>query len=427
MTLSAKRIFLGLALLSMLTILPRAQTWNDASRMATIQSLVDRHSLAIDHSPFANTGDKVFVNGHFYSDKPVMTALFGALVYFPLHLAGLQLDRGWNLAYYLITLIVVKGLWLAGLVAFYLALGFTPLNDKPRIWLTLALGVASLYFTWSSTYNNHAVAAALLSIGFYFILKGRFRPTDQKLHLALAGFFLALAGTTDVPNGAFYVGFLIYVVVDRRLRRDVAFYLCPLVVTVLPALYLNYRISGSLVPVGMVRAYFEFPGSIWLGANGQELSGMTINRWNVLIPYAFACLIGSKGFILYNPLLFLAIPYMVRECGPKRMFAKEALTIGLASTLIVSYYLLFTGNYSGWSYSIRWFVPLLPLLFFFIHPFLAELTVRRKTIFASLFAVSAAIAVIGLFNPWSVGTLSKYPLVANFKLMARTFNAIAHQ
>jgi hypothetical protein len=425
--LSFKKVIIALAVLGLVTVWPRTLSDNDASRMGTIQSLVEARSLTIENTAFRDTGDKVFVDGHFYSDKAVMTAVFGALVYFPLHLLGLKLDLGWNLAYYLITLIVVKGLWLAGLIAFYHALGFTALAEKPRIWLTLALGVASLYFAWTSTYNNHAMAAALLMIGFYFILKARFRPPSYRASLALAGFFLSLAGTTDVPNGAFYAGFLIYIIADRRLRSGVVYYLLPLVATVLPALALNYSISGSLMPVQTVRAYFEYPGSKWVGAKGKELSGMGVNQLDLLIPYAFNSLIGSKGFILYNPLLFLAIPYLIRECGPKREFRKEALTIGLASAVIVSYYLLVTNNYGGWSYSIRWFVPLLPMLYFFIHPFLEELTVRRKSIFATLFAVSAVIAVIGLFNPWSVGYLSKYPLISNLKLMSQTFNAISHQ
>ena len=58
-------------------------TWNDESRMATIQSLVESKTLVIDHSDFAATGDKVFVAGHFYSDKPPLPAILGAITYAP--------------------------------------------------------------------------------------------------------------------------------------------------------------------------------------------------------------------------------------------------------------------------------------------------------------------------------------------------------
>src|SRR5262245_39218547 len=65
--------------------------WNDGSRLATVESLVDFHTLAIDdsifvrplldqvedaspypaHEPLLENGtkDKLFIDGHFYSDK----------------------------------------------------------------------------------------------------------------------------------------------------------------------------------------------------------------------------------------------------------------------------------------------------------------------------------------------------------------------
>ena len=89
--------------------------------------------------------------------------------------------------------------------------------------------------------------------------------------------------------------------------------------------------------------------------------------------------------------------------------------VGLVSALIVSYYLLFSMNYSGWGYSIRWFVPLLPLWFFFVYPFMERLSTGRIVIFGALFAVSTTIALIGLMNPWSNVSLSQYPLIANIK------------
>ena len=83
-----------------------ASSWNDGSRLATVECLVDRHTFAIDESVFVavppvddpvrrspyaaydpdltrllqgGTGDKIFVEGHYYSDKsPVPALLDGA-------------------------------------------------------------------------------------------------------------------------------------------------------------------------------------------------------------------------------------------------------------------------------------------------------------------------------------------------------------
>src|SRR5262249_11888105 len=54
-------------------------SWNDASRLATVESLVDRHTLVIDDSVYtAGTRDKLWINGHFYSDKSPVPALLMA-------------------------------------------------------------------------------------------------------------------------------------------------------------------------------------------------------------------------------------------------------------------------------------------------------------------------------------------------------------
>src|SRR5713226_5058648 len=79
---------------------PFAGGWNDGSRLATIECLVDYRTFAIDDSvfvrvpaengpftpfdpPFHKTGtlDRMLINGHYYSDKPMVPALFSAGVY----------------------------------------------------------------------------------------------------------------------------------------------------------------------------------------------------------------------------------------------------------------------------------------------------------------------------------------------------------
>src|SRR5205085_626727 len=56
--------------------------WNDGSRLATVECLVDYHTLAIDRSVFQpGTADKLLVAGHFYSDKSPVPAVLLAGVY----------------------------------------------------------------------------------------------------------------------------------------------------------------------------------------------------------------------------------------------------------------------------------------------------------------------------------------------------------
>ena len=63
-------IFFFLFLLLFLTNF-HALSWNDSSRFATIQNLVENKSFIINNAYYERgTHDKVFINGFYYSDKP---------------------------------------------------------------------------------------------------------------------------------------------------------------------------------------------------------------------------------------------------------------------------------------------------------------------------------------------------------------------
>ena len=91
---------IGLAF-AMLGARPYAGGWNDGSRLAAVESLVSRGTFAIDDSPYCRpslapvppydptssslmaqgTKDKVLIDGHFYSEKPLVISLMMAGVY----------------------------------------------------------------------------------------------------------------------------------------------------------------------------------------------------------------------------------------------------------------------------------------------------------------------------------------------------------
>src|SRR4051794_15155445 len=61
------------------------------SRYMTIESLVERGTLAVDRSPLraiSGSPDLIKVGPHFYSDKPPVLPVLSAIVYVPLYLSG---------------------------------------------------------------------------------------------------------------------------------------------------------------------------------------------------------------------------------------------------------------------------------------------------------------------------------------------------
>jgi hypothetical protein len=249
-------------------------SWNDSSRMATASALVEHGTFAIDRTPFVDTGDKIFVGGHFYSDKPPFPSIMAAAVYLPLYHLGLELSPGRSTAYYIIVVLVMKGALLAALVCFYLALKRTGLGDGRRIMLTGALALSSLLLPWTSVFNNHGLAAAFVTVGLFSIVEARHRD-DARVPITMAGFFFSLASVCDLSTGAIFAAFGLLIVSIRKLRPHTLWYLLPCLVTLAPYIAINYRISGSLLPVQLDKELFVYPGSPWIGT--FELSGIGVN------------------------------------------------------------------------------------------------------------------------------------------------------
>jgi hypothetical protein len=225
-------------------------SFNDRSRLAAIESRVARGTWIIDESPFSRTVDRIFVDGHFYSDKPPVLTFIASGVYTVLH-RGFHLsldaspcdfdqppchcrafcddDPDW--AYYLLTLTLV-GLPSALMLAlFYDLTGDLGLGNPAALLLTATLGLATQVFPYSTVLNSHVPAAACLLAGFYALLRshkldsqsdgdgppdrarGRMRDIRglaASAWLFIAGLLTALAVTFDLGSGLFFVAFFGY-------------------------------------------------------------------------------------------------------------------------------------------------------------------------------------------------------------------------
>lgn len=413
-----KKASLLLLLIGFLTIAPRVTGWNDATRIAMIESVVERGTLRIDDSEFLDfTGDKIYVDEHFYSDKPLFPSAFGVIAYWPVYQLGIELGYGPNLAYYLITLLTIKLSWFFGISTFYSSLQYTGLKDKQRLHITTALALGSLYLSWSATFNNHLMSAAHMMIGFSFFLHAKYgdAPKRLPLNLFLAGLFISLAGVEELPQSLFYIGFLVLILLNPDLRRGSVYYLGSAVFTVLPTLYAYYAVTGSIIPVPLQPELYMYPGAPWYEEEHKLFETIRNQGWD-FVRYSFTALFGARGFFLYNPLLFWAVPNVYREIKKKRKFYQEALVIVIVTLLIAFYYLSYTQDFSGGSYSIRWFIIFLPLFFFFLYASFEGVEDMPRN-FKTVYLFAMIIALIGVFNPWSKHWLHSVPIIANIAEM----------
>lgn len=400
-----KKLIFLLIMISLVTVNPRINGWNEASRMATTQSLIEYGELNIDQSDFLITGDKVFINGKFYSDKPVTPSMLAALVYLPLYQIGVELDYNWNLAYYFIILVVIKSLWILSVLAFYRLMEHFNVPENRRLNHTLVYTFASQALTWSATFNNHSIAASSLLLGFAYYMFGK--DKDTKKDLLLSGFFFGLAAASDLPTGLFLVGFG-WLVLRSSIpsRRKWAF----IIAGIIPLgfhLGMNYYIAGTFLPPQFTHEFMQYAGSHW--QSGIQTNGPLLIIRNFLFSF-----VGPQGFIWYSPLVLILGSILVKQMRKDAELAAESMVIVISAVLLIFVYSTLTQNLGGWGYGMRWFVPLIPLLY--VYQFRIDQMIKSKLqsrIYVGLVIYSGIIAVIGLINPWSNPEVHSIPIVAN--------------
>ena len=132
----------------------------------------------------------------------------------------------------------------------------------------------------------------------------------------------------------------------------------------------------------------------------HRLTGAGWNSWQFAAGYGPSLLVGPHGFLIYNPAALLALYGMVDVIRRRMRYWLEASGVAAGSCAVVAYYAFASVNYSGWSYSVRWFIPFLPLWWFFGAPVVTRWSRRAPRWAVALCAVSVFYALAGTLNPW---------------------------
>ncbi|MFQ6051670.1 MAG: hypothetical protein ACE5K4_08250 [Candidatus Hydrothermarchaeota archaeon] len=400
-------------------------SWNDASRMNTIESLVERGTFIIDNSTFFNIGaDKVFINGHFYSDKPPVLSFLASGLYLILHkffnLSFNSSDRN-SLPYYLLTLFICGLSSVLLSFFFYKSLSLLGVEERLKYILVGSLIFGTLVFPYTTVFNNHIVAACLLFISFYLLLKTKFCQNGFKGEIFLTSFLTSLAATIDIPSGGiFFISFLFYILADNKLRKHAYIYLSGALIPLSLHALLNIQITGDLKPAYLHPEYFKWEGSPWLEEEFKGvISGIKFNHDLLFIlKYSFHCLFGYRGLFSYSPILLFSLPMFFRAIkNNTQNLRKEILMIFLSCFLIVSFYVTFSTTYGGMCYGMRFFIPFTPLIFFISAIYICESSSERLLkMFYVFLSISLIISLIGVYNPWSGGD---FPLLTNLSRILR--------
>lgn len=389
----------------------RAYSSNDASRLASIESLVQRGTWAIDESPFA-TIDRIKLGDHFYSDKPPILSWAGAGVYALLHHGfGLTLqpwgcapertstwcralfeanEADW--AYFILTLLLVASPGTLILVLIYRLARRNGRANGSGLWFVIVLGLGTAIFPYSTVFNNHLPAAAATLVAVYGLIT---TEVPSRIRLIVVGLAAALAAAIDLSCGIFTIALFFYVVARYRSKSlwFAAGALVPIAITII----LDYQIIGSPVLPYMVPQGYAYAGS----ELNATLAGT--RRADDVPRYAFDLLFGDRGVIMFYPIVLWYLVGAVHAARSGEVTTRWLARLMLSSSLFYTlYFVLFTDTFGGYSFSPRWLLNLMPLMALFS---VIDRSARRSTwrvaLIGGVAAYSIAQAYAGALNPWS--------------------------
>lgn len=346
--------------------------WNGNSRFGLIFAIVREGRLTIDtfHDQEGTiTGDKSFLNGHYYSDKGIGPAIAGAVVYAPLY----WIKRNFNLisqpvAQMIITFVVI-GLpsAVAGSLIYILVLYLSKRRLHAFV-ITLAIALGTLFFPYSITFFSHQFSSSLLFIAFCMIFFLKQKPgLWQDWYLFIIGLLAGWALISEYPTAIIILALAIYyisIVMRNHTYPRFRSFILPILggsIPVVLQLVYNQVCFGNFFSSGY--AYEDSP--IFSSAMSQGLMGI---QWPDLRVLFYMTLHPTMGLFWQSPVLIFSIIGAVAMFREHR-YRSEAI---LVVWIIVSYLVIMSGYYMWWGgYSLgpRHLIPILPyfcVLFAFI-------------------------------------------------------------
>jgi hypothetical protein len=430
-------VILLAAIVASLSARPYAGGWNDGSRLATVECLIDYRTLAIDRSIFVQvpadlrptpystaepdllqhgTGDKLYIDGHFYSDKSPVPALLMAGVY-----QGWQWLTGWtarerpDLFCWVMTVFTSGLAYIVAVWSTYQLGGALRLPLATSLMLTASFALATVTLPYVQQVSNHILllgVAAPLFLALTRLSPAPISlPSPQRkqggppnpcsrcglgvgflLTIALVGTLAGLGYTIDLGAGPVLLAGTFAVVVFRtRHVLPVAVFLLAAAPWLVLHHAVNYAVGGTFKPANAVPEYFLWPGCSFNPNNltgGWQHPNMGHFLW-----YSFELLGSKKGFFNHNPGLFLLLPALILM--PRRKLAERPellLAFGWNAATWLAYAAT-SNNYSGLCCSIRWFVPLLASSYYMLAVLLREFP-RFRADFLLLSGWGAVLAAI---------------------------------
>ena len=364
---------------------------NESGRFATIQAVAEQGMFYIEKCNF-RTVDRTVRNNHVYYDKLPFLPFVLAGVYYPLHrFAKLNFVDNYHLSIYLINCLMG---FVVNLLLFLWLFDWLRQIRRGSVELKFLLSIGCVAGSWLLTYstmlNNHT-PAALAVLGLAVALS-RFRKRPALPAALLAGCAAGVAGLLELPCGCFFglacdPGIFCTAPAGKKVLYTAsaagmgALFL-------LMGLALDYYAYGTVLPL-----YFGSAGVRGTFSLGKQSA--PLNYW-------YHALIGDRGLFIYTPFLLLAFAGIWTDF---RRLKKEEYALLGGTVGFMLFYLLGTNEFGGQSYGLRYFIPVIPLLWFLGARFVLKLPAApwKAPLLAILILWGVITALAGAYFPFNPG------------------------
>jgi hypothetical protein len=394
--------------------------FNDGSRLATAESLIERGTLAIDDSVFVRpppdlaqrgllppepnpvyslahgTKDKLLIDGHYYSDKPMIPAVVNAGTYRLLMFFGLPSPDDRPNVFTRVSTILLCGFGYAIAVSCLWRLG-QRVGLSPCWRLVWLAGFALATMLPAYTRQLNAGMPQLGAVAALALLLSRNAAGNApRWVFVLAGSCAGFGYTIDLASGAPLVA-LAALIVTLRTRRvqSVALFLLGALPWIVAHHAVHYAIGHTLLPLNMVPEYLEWPGSPFDRSN---MTGIARHSPLGFLLYTRDLLIGESGFLLFNLPILLAVAMAWKVLARPVPDRLDLAAMIAWFAIVIAIYAVLSDNLGGYCLSIRWFVPLLVPSFWVLARLLVECPQLRID-----FALLASFGLVIAWLSWPCG------------------------
>ncbi len=386
----------------------------DGTRLATMESLVHRHTIEISDSMFVNTCDKFRIPAHgeggkYYSDKPPVLTFIGAGVYYALNLIGLDIRKDLAIVYRCIdfVLVILPILFILYLMHLYLNAHAVPLMIQ--WWVYGGAILATQVLPFAMTIQNHVPAAALL-LASYFCLENPLHWKPMKA-VSLSGLALGLGISVDL-NLVFFAMTFVPLILWNNYKKDFLACISYLVLLGLPILftwYFFWMVTGKWEAFVSQVDLFLYQGSViprFSLKGGYDDNPLKIKDYLI---YLWHATVGYKGLFSHSIALVFGF-WGLTLCAKKenKLFLHSLAIfislIVLQAFLMISVPITFGGSNFGFRYMVIW----MPLVMLFSWHFYKEVGITPLVKF--LFFLSVVTSSTGISSPWMIHKFNQIDL-----------------